>query len=400
MLLIFDWFFAENLFLLLTSIVGFAVVVLTLLSFRKNRLMNGYLISIFSIISSRFFLIGSYGLQIQSFASDLNGPFKILLIAIFPLFYLYFREIVTDEKRFNPKNLIHFIFPILIFGINFLSHAFAAFEFYLKTINFVLVSIIAFNYMSLSYMLLREKLWSKKTSVHYLHYRLIRSWTKYFFLLSVFVFIRLLVSFTYELMYSQEISGNEWSITLSAFFWLIIFSKVLLSPQILFGMPRLMYKGKAIATSSILIQPFWKASDEVVHIDSKENTQMDFNVLELISDVDYYTLKKKLFRNKNFSVFDLAREVGVPVAHIEYLFKYHSSASFNTYKTHLRIQDAIQLIHQGFLNKNSMEDLASLLGFNSALVFMQTFQNATGKKPTDYSPMDDQVISDQVEIIS
>lgn len=395
----FDWFFTKNLFYLLTSIVGFAVVVLTLLSFRKNRLMNVYLISIFSIISSRFFLIGSYGLQIQSFASDLNGPFKILLIAIFPLFYLYFREIVSDEKRFDLRNLVHFIFPILIFVINFLAHYFETYEFYLKTVNFALVTIIAFNYLSLSFLLLRDKLWSKKTTVHVFHYQLIRSWTIYFYSLGVFVFLRLLMSFTYELIYSQEISGNQWSFAVAAIFWLIIFIKVLLSPQILFGMPRLTYKGKTLATSSFLIQPFWKTNDDVVLSDAQGDGQLDFKVLELISDVDYYTMKMKLFRNRNFSVYDLAREVGVPVSHIEYLFKYHSSVSFNTYKTHLRIQDAIQLIRKGFLVHESEAALADLLGFASPSIFKEAFRSSTGKMPADFMPTDEPVLSVQPEIL-
>lgn len=394
----FDWFFTKNLFYLLTSIVGFAVVVLTLLSFRKNRLMNVYLISIFSIISSRFFLIGSYGLQIQSFASDLNGPFKILLIAIFPLFYLYFREIVTDEKRFYLRNLVHFIFPILIYAINFMARYFETYEFYLKTFNFVLVTIFAFNYMSLSFLVLRDKLWFKKTTIHMCHYQLIRNWTIYFYLLGVIVFLRLIMSFTYELMYSQEISGNQWSIAVAAIFWLIIFIKVLVSPQILFGMPYLTYKGKTLATSSILIQPFWKTNDEVVHSDAKGEEQLDFKVLELISDVDYYTMKMKLFRNRNFSVFDIAREVGVPVAHIEYLFKYHSSVSFNAYKTHLRIQDAIHLIRKGYLVQESEAALVDLLGFASPSIFKEAFLSATGKTPADFMPTDEPVLSVQSEM--
>lgn len=389
MLLVFDWFFAENLFFLLTSIVGFAVVGLTFVSFRKNRLMNIYLISLFSIISSRFFLIGSYGVQMQSFTDDLNGPFKILLLAIFPLFYLYFREVVTDDTRFYPRNLLHFIFPIVIYAINFLAHQFNAFEFYLKTINFALVTIIAFNYILLSFLLLRNQLWSKKATIHIRHYQLIRNWTIYFYSLALFVFLRLLMSFTYELIYSKEISGNQWSFSFAALFWLFIFVKVLLSPQILFGMPRLIYRNKTYATSSVLIQPFWEVNDEIVHSDSIDGEQLDFKVLDLISDVDYYAVRAKLFRNKYFSVADLATEVGVPVTHIEYLFNYHSSISFDEYKTHLRIQDALHLIRDGFLKTRSESELAALVGFSSVSVFSDAFFAAVGKNPSDCMPLAD-----------
>lgn len=389
MLLVFDWFFAENLFFLLTSIVGFAVVGLTFVSFRKNRLMNIYLISLFSIISSRFFLIGSYGVQMQSFTDDLNGPFKILLLAIFPLFYLYFREVVTDDTRFYPRNLLHFIFPIVIYAINFLAHQFNAFEFYLKTINFALVTIIAFNYILLSFLLLRNQLWPKKATIHIRHYQLIRNWTIYFYSLALFVFLRLLMSFTYELMYSKEISGNQWSFSFAALFWLFIFVKVLLSPQILFGMPRLIYRNKTYATSSVLIQPFWEVNDEIVHSDSIDGEQLDFKVLDLISDVDYYAVRAKLFRNKYFSVADLATEVGVPVTHIEYLFNYHSSISFDEYKTHLRIQDALHLIRDGFLKTRSESELAALVGFSSVSVFSEAFIAAVGKNPSDCMPLAD-----------
>lgn len=389
MLLVFDWFFAENLFFLLTSIVGFAVVGLTFVSFRKNRLMNIYLISLFSIISSRFFLIGSYGVQMQSFTDDLNGPFKILLLAIFPLFYLYFREVVTDDTRFYPRNLLHFIFPIVIYAINFLAHQFNAFEFYLKTINFALVTIIAFNYILLSFLLLRNQLWSKKATIHIRHYQLIRNWTIYFYSLALFAFLRLLMSFTYELIYSKEISGSQWSFSFAALFWLFIFVKVLLSPQILFGMPRLIYRNKTYATSSVLIQPFWEVNDEIVHSDSIDGEQLDFKVLDLISDVDYYAVRAKLFRNKYFSVADLATEMGVPVTHIEYLFNYHSSISFDEYKTHLRIQESLHLIRDGFLKTRSESELAALVGFSSVSVFSEAFNAAVGKNPSDCMPLAD-----------
>jgi AraC-like DNA-binding protein len=164
---------------------------------------------------------------------------------------------------------------------------------------------------------------------------------------------------------------------------------VLLSPQILFGMPRLIYRNKTYATSSVLIQPFWEVNDEIVHSDSIDGEQLDFKVLDLISDVDYYAVRAKLFRNKYFSVADLATEVGVPVTHIEYLFNYHSSISFDEYKTHLRIQDALHLIRDGFLKTRSESELAALVGFSSVSVFSEAFFAAVGKYPSDCTPLSD-----------
>lgn len=194
------------------------------------------------------------------------------------------------------------------------------------------------------------------------------------------------MSFTYELIYSKEISGNQWSFSIAALFWLFIFLKVLISPQILFGMPRLIYRNKSNESSSVLIQPFWEVSDEMVHCNSGEGEQLEFKVLDLISDVDYYSARAKLFRNKHFSVLDLANEVGVPVSHIEYLFQYHSSISFDEYKTHLRVQDALRLIRNGFLETNSETELANLVGFSSVSAFREAFVAAIGKLPIDCIP--------------
>jgi AraC-like DNA-binding protein len=77
--------------------------------------------------------------------------------------------------------------------------------------------------------------------------------------------------------------------------------------------------------------------------------------------------------------------MNIPLSHLIYLFQYHCQLTFTEYKTHIKIEDAKQLIESGFLKTNTLESLAIEVGFSSYNPFFTAFKKRVGMSPNDYS---------------
>jgi AraC-like DNA-binding protein len=84
------------------------------------------------------------------------------------------------------------------------------------------------------------------------------------------------------------------------------------------------------------------------------------------------------------SISKLASEIGEPISHLVYLFKYHCTVNFTEYKTIHKIDYAKELINEGFLAVNTMETLAYEVGFASYNPFFMAFKKYTNQSPNEY----------------
>ena len=80
----------------------------------------------------------------------------------------------------------------------------------------------------------------------------------------------------------------------------------------------------------------------------------------------------------------MANRLKIPKSHLTFVFKYLSRVSFTEFKKIVRIHDALQLIEKGYLQSNTIESLASKVGFSSYSPFYTTFKEVTGISPQIY----------------
>lgn len=383
-----ELFLLENVLAMLTGSMGIIVISSMLTSIKSNKLANSFLIIVFLLVCSRFLIFGTFNLGIQFYLQDFPKQYKILLLLIFPCQYLYYKTIIEDQKKTNLRNWLHFVFPAIYF--TFYSIIVSQEEIINKTLfvqtNYTIILIFLLFYIVLAFNLLRKKLWIKETEIYIDHYKLIKNWTIFLFSASIFLFLRFLLSISFEVIYKNEITGNHYSYIIAAFVWLLIFIKILISPEILLGLPKLSDRIHSFSNKKAAINKSWKikASQIKNEQDLKLKDKVDLKILMLIQEIDSCSENKHFFRNPKVTIADLAREIGVPASYIVYLYKYHSKATFLEYKTNSRIEDAIKLIEKGYLNSNTLESLASTVGFASYNPFFTAFKKSTGLGPNEF----------------
>lgn len=377
-----------------TGIIGFVTLALMLRFYKSNPFCNFFLILIFSIISLRFLIHGSYELGLQTILKPDRGLYSLLFLSIVPASYLYYKHLTLQEKGSKIKDLKHLIFIVVLFVVNSIESLDNSFIFYFGSFtNFFFITIFILFYLVLIFNLLSKKIWFKK--IHELnkeHFKLIKNWTILFFIINILNSLMVLISLYTEFNKGLAVSGKTMAI-FSLVFWLVIFFKILISPEILYGLPilnktLLKFKEPTPETEEVILIT---GNHWVLETNAKKNSQdqrlqknISTDIESYIQEVDKLSTEKLIFRNQKTSQSHISEKLGVPTSHIVYLFKYHSKITFSEYRMNSRIQDAISLIEKGFLNTETFESLAYKTGFSSYNPFFIAFKKITSYSPQDY----------------
>jgi len=384
----------ESFLFLFTGIVGLVTIALMITSYKSNPFYNAFLLLIIVIVSIRFLIHGSYELGIQTVFAPKEGPPSILYLILIPCFYLYYKNLVRQKKTYNPEDLKHFIFIIFLYVINTDTTLKESFLFHFGPItNFILIGLFILFYLILIFRLLRKNIWFKKNiPISNIHLSLIKNWSIYLYTLNVLGSIALLTSIYKEVNSESMISGKSMA-PLILIFWLFIFFKILISPEILYGLPILNKKLIKFTPPKLDTEQNLESANKnwILEPDSQQNHQdlklqerIRSNIFSYINEIDKLSDEAFIFRNPTISCTDIANKLGVPTSHIVYLFKYHSNISFSEFRMRSRIKDSLNLIEQGYLKTNTLESLAYKTGFASYNPFFSAFKKVTGCSPQDY----------------
>ena len=95
----------ENLVLLLTGLIGFITIITIMLNFNSNRISNIYLILIFLLTSIRYFINGYVLIDKNSAINAILVNFKSIQMLTYPFLYLYFKNLISDNKTIHLNEL-------------------------------------------------------------------------------------------------------------------------------------------------------------------------------------------------------------------------------------------------------------------------------------------------------
>ena len=156
------------------------------------------------------------------------------LIATTPCLYLYFYDIVF-EKKWNRKKNLHLLMPAIL-TVLFVYFIIAKKNNWINSI-IVLSIFYSFFYAFAIFRLLYKEVWNRKSDIKSVQSQnqIIRNWSLFLFLsMSIVIVVRLLVWIFFSPLTHQffYIDNFTW---FSAFLWLIIYSIVLIKPEILYG---------------------------------------------------------------------------------------------------------------------------------------------------------------------
>lgn len=354
---------------------------------KANFNSNIYLIIIFGIIIMRFLVIGFFSLFDVNKLNEILDRYNNFLIAVIPLTFLYFKNLVLSKGKFVVDGLIHFVVPFLFIVTDFLDDK-GFVEIRYKNIIFLCFFLIyIIFYLILDFMILQKRIWSKKSAIRFINdqNQLISKWTHYLFILLLLMAIRLMVSIFLEVTSNHYDYGKS-NLWIAALIWLSVFLRLLIFPEILSGYLYFSVKKNGV-TSAYASKVIWKKDieDEIINI---QDLKLQNKIQDLIPGymilLDNLKHNSTLFKDPKISLGDLAYKINIPKSHLTFLFKYYAHISFSEFKKLIRVEQALQLIESGYLKQTTFNSLAKDVGFISYNTFFTSFKEIVGITPQEF----------------
>jgi AraC-like DNA-binding protein len=396
----------------LTAFVGCLLFFLLQFKFKKSSvLINRYLkLTIINIII-RYALYGFsqfYDFEIISIFSKLGELFSLNIV---PCCFLYFREVLKQEK-WKPKDIYHFIAPnvilvlsIITYGLNNNSNLKIGFIYF----NMLATCGLLLNYIIVIINLLKNNLSQVVHSKNTVKPKAIKYWILFLTIMLFLISIRVMFGFYLRISSNVFDARNMELIWVSSLFWLAIFTRIIISPEILYGF------NTQIPQQQIINQ--YQVNNDIVEIKAKEdkeignekrenlifNTWSNSPIKEMINpnDIklftniedklsDYFKKIDNVFSQyevvckNDFDLEMLASMVKIPISHVKFIFKYCSQLSFINYRKKIQINFATILIKSGYLKRNTLDSLSKYVGFSSYTPFYYAFKEIIGISPQEF----------------
>ena len=380
----------QSILFIITFFSGF--ICLISIFFREKSgnfiLVNKFLIGLFIFTDFRFLgnaLVNLYPSLQQYYVHTYISI--ICLIIMPPGFYLYLCDVVFN-KKWEMKRAFHFPLPILLFVL-FIYFFIAKNYNNINTLIYLSLG-ISIYYAFLIYRLLAKHIWNRKSDIKAVQNQnqIIYNWTLFLFLCNVIMIAGRLLSWlflpsTNNLFFF--IDNLKW---FHSIVWLIIFSIVLIKPEILYGYNYLNKMVDLTEKNNFLLREVWNIDyQNKIFTSQKEellSEKMNTLIPTYIHKLENISLYSEIFRNHEYTINELSLELKIPVSHINYMFKFHCNESFTNFKKIVRIHDAVNLINKGYLKNSTIESLATTVGFVAYSTFSVAFKDITGSTAHDY----------------
>ncbi|HTG65948.1 MAG TPA: AraC family transcriptional regulator [Flavobacterium sp.] len=351
-------------------------------------MMNLYMILLILIISLRHLIIGITYFMSDDVFKDASHTYSNFATIVIPLFYLYFKNLANNNKDFDSKELLHFIFPICFFACIIMVNKFMILSISLEIVFYIVFFVYALYYTIICYQLLKDSIWSRKIEAKGIKKQneLIKKWTIFLFIAITLITLRLFISILLKSFHDEHIKGLSYQ-WVSSLIWLFVLLKILISPEILYGYDMLYQKINESRNNDLVLNELWSITpnnelNNSQHLALKE--KIEKSILSYIEQIDKISFEYEFFRDPNIKLTDLANKLNIPKSHISYLFKYHCKISFSEYKKTIRIHDAIKHIEQDYLKNNTLDSLSKQVGFTSYNPFFTSFKEVSGVSPIEY----------------
>ena len=373
-------------FYLFIGFLGLVTTSIIFIQYKSNRTINLYLILLFSIISMRFLIETVFYFYKNLIPNFSYFPFFSILI---PLFHLYIKNIIANSIQHKLKELWHLVFPFILSFGNLLNNYYLFLGKYSVVIlNLIFIS-YAIIYLFVGFLLLKKNVWNRNSKIQIIDVQnnLLRKWTLFLFILYIAISMRLLMTLFFDMINSSFSAGKN-QLWISGILWSIIFIKILITPEILFGYNALYKKIGEQKKSLFLLSEIWLFSVKKEIKNQQHGLLKDKIYPELtkyLKDIEYLALIENCFRKPKTSATEIAKKLEIPNSHFKFIFKYHSKVSYSEFKKIIKTYDAIQLIESGYLKSNTLEALAIKVGFSSYNPFFTSFKEITGSTPQSYN---------------
>jgi len=361
-----------NVISLLVGFLCLFVVVLMIFNAKLNHKRNVYLIIILFIAGLQRFI---NGIEILGLTEFTYSPLKIRLSAAFfivPVYYLFFQRLIKASS--NIKNeLVHFIIPAFLIMVDlFVS------EFGLSYYFYLLFSCVYFGAVLYLVSILVEK--KNRSMFEIGYFNTIRTWTILMTLITFF----LLIFSNYFLFKERDsaINLNDFY-RYSSLLWLGALIYIFKNPVIIFGEQNLLKSIQLNEPQEFLIwnrKPLKPIEDKDLILWGNLSDRVD----RVILTIQKLQKSENILSKITFTANNLSKELDIPRSHVEFVFKYYCYYSINDFCNLVKINHAVSLINDGYLDKYTVASLGDKCLFNSRFTFSKNFKKFAGVSVSDY----------------
>lgn len=348
----------------------------------KNKLSNYffatqfvfYQISIF-FIPLIYFLISLKIINQTTFYLYIIGTLFIGSNYIF--YYLINKSILHKKTKFDLIDFAHII-PIIFVVFYIANQYFESFE--IKSGN-ILVGMIE----------LQKMIFFRNTSNILLAIRVI--YATFYLFLATGLLVKILKT-TFIINYSKQTKTFLLMLFISKIGNFIAFIlgiiAILYNSQIIIELVKLLFLVFSLITPIYLIvEPkiISVITNFIVDTKKKENSQCDKK--EVISILNNLISSNKLFLNTNYSIVNLSADSNISIIKIRETIKESGCNNYSEFINTFKINFAIDLINEGYLDRFSIESLSKESGFQSEVTFYRIFKKINGCTPKEYKNKED-----------
>ena len=379
-----------NILIILSSLLGYIVIFITFKNSKYNKILNSFLLFIIFISSTLKLIAGIGEVYNDIYFKTLYLKINIYLTLFLPCFYLYFKYLISNQKKLIIKDFLHIIFLLLVIK----EREFLVFDrivgFQLHFVLSRFVAIYSIIYVLMIFLVLKKNVWNKKANLNIVitQNNLIKNWTIILFVVIIAFNLSFHITYYREYLFLEP-SGINYPIKylwVTALVWIVLFIIILSNPQLLYGYSIINLEYNKINSNSKSYN-YWNINSKIKINNNQDQLlkeKISFKIELYLFQLNALLYKNSYFRNPEFSMKDLAQVLNIPISHLKFVFKYHSKLSFTDYKKISRIQNSLKLININYLATNTLESLSKEVGFTSYNPFFTCFKDVVGKSPHEY----------------
>jgi AraC-like DNA-binding protein len=169
----------------------------------------------------------------------------------------------------------------------------------------------------------------------------------------------------------------------SSLLWLLALIYIFKNPVIIFGEQNLLKSIQLDEPQEFLIwrrKPISTIEDRDLIISANISDRVD----RIILSIQKLQKSDALLSRIAFTATNLSKELDIPRSHVEFVFKYYCHYSINDFSNLIKINYAVSLINEGYLEKYTIASLGDKCLFNSRFTFSKNFKKFMGVSVSDY----------------
>jgi len=303
-----------------------------------------------------------------------------LSFLIGPCFYFYVIRLIIPHFKLSKKYLVHLI-PFLFFFINTFPYIISPFSSKIELVQSIRMNpieildiplfignsslfyfsrpLILSYYLFKTYKFFQAHKYTLVNQFGTFQAGILKRWVQFILIFSSIIYLCNLIFTTYS-YFTRDINAISFLTQISALCLLLLCIQLFINPYILYGFTHVKY----ISSESLIAKLYF--------VDEKKDYSQEWitNLCERFNQID----KNKSYLKASYSIQALQNELKIPNKSIRYYLNHVVRLSFTDWKNNKRIEHALQLINDGYLQKYTREHLAKESGFLSRSNFNQALK--------------------------